>query len=120
VHDLDVRPWPFETNSVTRIEAKDVFEHVVDAVGFMTETHRILKPGMVLHIRTPHWRSMDAYTDPTHRRFPTEHTFDYWIPGTVLYTHHNAAYGAVAFRRLFITVDPGGTLDVTLAKPLVG
>jgi predicted SAM-dependent methyltransferase len=117
VMDLDEFPWPFDDDSVARIEAKDVFEHVNDAVGFMVECHRILKPTAVLHIRTPHFTNMDAFTDPTHRRFPTQYTFDYWIKGTVLYQHHNRAYGGVTFDKLFINLDETRTLDVTLAKP---
>ena len=118
VHDLDVGPWPIETASAERIDAKDVFEHVANPIVFMTEAHRVLEPGGVLHIRTPHYRSRDAFTDPTHRRFPTEHTFDYWIRGTVLYDLHNAAYGGVAFEKgpRGIYLDRAGSLDVTLYK----
>jgi predicted SAM-dependent methyltransferase len=99
VHDLDVRPWPWEDASVQAIGAQDLFEHVADPVGFMTESHRVLEAGGTLHIKSPHYRHMDAFTDPTHRRFCTPHTWDYWIKDTVLYTLHNAAYGAVAFQR---------------------
>lgn len=116
VHDLDVLPWPFLTDAVERIEAKDIFEHVNDPIGFMTECHRVLEPEGVLHIRTPHFTCLDAFTDPTHKRFPTEHTFDYWIPGTVLYQHHNLAYGGVAFKRTHLMVDATRTLDVVLLK----
>lgn len=116
VHDLDVSPWPWETGSVDRIDAKDVFEHVIDAITFVTECHRVLRPGGVLHVRTPHWRSQDAYTDPTHRRFPTEYSFDYWIRGTELFSRHNAAYGGVAFELVRRVIDRAGSLDFTLVK----
>jgi predicted SAM-dependent methyltransferase len=115
VHDLDVAPWPWKTGTVLRVEAKDVFEHVDDPVTFMTECHRVLRRGGILHLRTPHWKSMDSFTDPTHKRHPTEHTFDYWIPGTALYKASNAAYGGVAFERLSLFLD--GQMDVTLRKP---
>lgn len=107
VHDLDVGPWPFESGTVEMITAKDVFEHVNNPVLFMTECHRILGPGRTLFIRTPHWRSIDAFTDPTHRRFPTEHTFDYWIPGTIYHSEHNAAYGGVSFEKVSLSVADG-------------
>lgn len=115
VCDLDIAPWPFLDNSVELILARDVFEHVHNAITFMTECHRVLKPGARLQIRTPHVSSLDAFTDPTHRRFPTEYTFDYWVSGTRYYTEHNAAYGAVSFRkdRLIVT---GGAMHVTLRK----
>ena len=118
VHDLDVAPWPWETAEVERIDAKDVFEHVMDPITFMVEAHRVLIPGGLLHIRTPYFKSKDAFTDPTHRRFPTEFTFDYWISGTVLFGLHNAAYGGVSFIKhpSGIYLDAQGSLDVSLVK----
>ena len=104
VHDLDVGPWPFESGSATQIFAKDVFEHVADPVLFMTECHRVLRTGGGLFVHCPYYKGRDAYTDPTHRRFPTEHTWDFWIPGTVLHEKNNAAYGRVSFRRQALTV----------------
>lgn len=115
VHDLDAGPWPFESSSMDQIVAKDVFEHVADPVLFMTECHRILRPGAGLFVQTPYYKGRDAYTDPTHRRFPTEHTFDYWIPGTVLHTANNAAYGAVSFTRMMLEVSRE-QLAITLTK----
>lgn len=97
VHDLDVHPWPFDDGSVTQIQAIDVFEHVADPIGFMTEAHRVLARGEMLVMKTPHYKCRDAFTDPTHRRFPTEHTWDYWIPGTALFERSNTAYGGVSF-----------------------
>ena len=97
VHDLDVVPWPFDDGSVDGILGQDVFEHVANPIGFMTESHRVLELGGTLLIKSPHFRHRDAFTDPTHRRFCTEHTWDYWIKGTHLYERHNAAYGGVAF-----------------------
>lgn len=100
VWDLDMKVWPIDSGSVEAIHARDIFEHVSDAVGFMTECHRVLIEGGTLWIRTPNitlgWG--DAFTDPTHKRFPTWDTFNYWIPGTRHYDEHNAAYGGVAFQ----------------------
>jgi ubiquinone/menaquinone biosynthesis C-methylase UbiE len=117
VHDLDVAPWPFEDNSVSEVRAWDVFEHVADPVTFMTEAWRVLEPGGLLHIRSPHWRHMSAYTDPTHRRFCTEHTWDYWVPGTLYHAQHNASYGGVSFAMQSIRFeDDGSELLVRLVK----
>lgn len=117
VHDLDVLPWPFEDGVAGQIQAIDVFEHVSDPVGFMTEAHRVLEPGGMLVLKCPHYKCRDAYTDPTHRRFPTEHTWDYWIRGTALFERHNAAYGAVSFdlarREVF-----NGAIHIALVKTI--
>lgn len=114
VWDLDVAPWPFESGSVEQLAAVDVFEHVADAVMFMTECHRVLAPNRLLFIQTPYYRSRDAFTDPTHRRFPTEHTFDYWMPGTVLFNEHNPAYGGVAFAKVAMHIE--NNIQITLRK----
>lgn len=97
VHDLDVAPWPWADGSAAAVTAQDVFEHVMNPIAFMTESHRVLEAGGVLVIKSPHFRHQDAFTDPTHRRFCTEHTWDFWIKGTFLYERHNPAYGGVAF-----------------------
>jgi SAM-dependent methyltransferase len=115
VHDLDQGPWPWADGSIERILAKDVFEHVSDPVLFMTECHRLLQLGGPLFLKTPHYLHRDAFTDPTHRRFPTEHTFDYWVPGTALFELHNAAYGGVGFMPGPLTVQDGCIL-LTLYK----
>lgn len=115
VVDLNEGPWPWADNAVDRILAQDIFEHVDDAVLFMTECWRVLMPGGALFLKTPHWRHRDAYTDPTHKRFPTEHTFDYWIPGTVLHDLHGAAYGGVGFMPGPLLVREGA-IHLTLFK----
>lgn len=128
VWDLDTPGnWPFVTSStrgpepadhagkVEQIVAKDVFEHLSDPIHFMVQCHRALRVGGQLYIRVPHYLHRDAFTDPTHKRFCTEHTFDYWIPGTQLFNDHNAAYGAVSFNRHHIAVG-GGAIDITLIK----
>lgn len=117
IWDLDREgDWPFvEPGRADQIVAKDVFEHVKNPIHFMVQCHRALSPGSLLFIRTPHYMHRDAFTDPTHRRFPTEHTFDYWIPGTLLYNEHNAAYGGVAFLRTWFNIADGA-ININLVK----
>lgn len=116
VHNLDVGPWPWDDCSVTNILARHVFEHVADPVLFMAECWRVLAPGGLLRIDTPHWKSRDAFTDPTHKRFPTEHTFDYWVDGTELRKHHGAAYSGVTFAYTYGPEIIGGALHVVLMR----
>jgi SAM-dependent methyltransferase len=111
VHDLDVAPWPWDNASVDEIRAMDVFEHVNDPLVFMNQAGRVLKPGGVLRIRSPHWRSESAYTDPTHRRFCTERTWDYWIKGTEYNLKYGAAYcyWDVLFEKVSLELTDGGS-----------
>lgn len=116
VHDLDVLPWPWDDRLITRIIAQDVFEHVKDPIGFMTESHRVLRHGGDLLIKSPYFQHMDAFTDPTHRRFCTPFTWDYWITGTVLHERHNPAYGGVAFGLIDRRIIEG-SIFINLRKP---
>lgn len=118
VHDLDVTPWPFDDASVKAVLAQDLFEHLADPIGFMTECHRVLESGGELVMKVPYFRHRDAFTDPTHKRFCTEYTWDYWIKGTALFDRHNAAYSrgrycAFALDRRMVV---GGSIFIQLHK----
>jgi SAM-dependent methyltransferase len=97
VHDLDVAPWPFPDGRFGEVSGLQVFEHVADPVLFVNEAWRVLRPGGVLFLTVPHWQSENAFTDPTHRRFCTVRTFDYWLTGTDLHAQMGAAYGPAVF-----------------------
>ncbi len=116
VHDLDSAPWPWESGSFSEVRATDVFEHVGDPVLFMNECWRVLKPGGVLRIRSPHWRHENAYTDPTHRRYCTEKTWDYWVKGTEFHGKYGAAYCAdgVLFEKVSLELADGNS-NISLA-----
>jgi SAM-dependent methyltransferase len=69
VHDLDSFPYPLDDDSFEQILAQDVIEHVKEPIRVFDEFHRISKPGAQIHIRTPHFSSVLAYGDPTHRHY---------------------------------------------------
>jgi SAM-dependent methyltransferase len=118
VHDLDAFPWPFKDGEAEEIKAFDVYEHVNDPLGFMAECHRVLQPGGLLYIHTAYWKNEDSYRDPTHKRFLTEGSFDYWIPGTYLNQRYGAAYARgrhFSSERMWLDT-PHGDLNVRLRK----
>lgn len=117
-YDLDEFPWPFDDDSVSDIRAFDVYEHVDKPLEFMAECWRVLQPNGVLFIHTSYWKNPCSYTDPTHKRFLTEESFDYWIPGTNYQSRYGAAYGRGCwFTKIDIHLDtPIGDLNVTLGK----
>ncbi len=69
VHDLDAFPYPFPDSSFDQILLQDVIEHLADPFGVMAELVRIGRPGARVHLRTPHFSSVLAYGDPTHRHY---------------------------------------------------
>lgn len=68
IHDLDVTPYPFESNSASEIHLYHVLEHLHDPLKKLEELHRILMPGGTLFMRVPHYSSNGAFSDMTHIR----------------------------------------------------
>jgi SAM-dependent methyltransferase len=66
VHDLDAVPWPLEDSSFDEILLQDVLEHLRDPYAVFAELHRVARPGARIQVRTPHFSSVLAYSDPTH------------------------------------------------------
>ena len=55
-----------------------VLEHVPDTVRTMEEIYRIASPSAQVIVKVPHYKHSNAFKDPTHVRFFTEETFDYF------------------------------------------
>lgn len=118
-HDLDQLPWPWPDASSEEIRAYDVFEHVGNPLGFMAECWRVLQPGGLLRLHTCHiGNPVNAFTDPTHKRFLTPASFDYWIRGTALHERYGLAYALgnpdVGFN--LVSREIGSDLAITLAR----
>ena len=95
---------PLADNSAGKVIAEDVLEHVPDLVKVMEEIHRILVPGGKLTVVAPYFAHPDAFRDPTHRRFFTWGSFDYFVLG-----RKPAEYTSVSFRYLQRSLEfPGG------------
>ena len=84
VHNLNELPWPFDDNSISEIIAEDVIEHLHDTPAIVNEIWRILKVDCNVTIQVPDVmrNPMNAFTDPTHVKYFTEKSFDYWDPNT--------------------------------------
>lgn len=99
VHDLDVFPYPIADESFDQILMQDVIEHVREPIRVMEELHRIARPGARIQLRTPHFSSVLAYGDPTHRHvFSTIAIRSLAEPGFAHYTD-------VRFRVVHVTLD---------------
>lgn len=101
VHDLNHFAYPFEDNEFDRIYCTDVLEHLADVIRTMEEIHRIARPGAQIFIRVPHFTSMHAYGDPTHRHFFNSQSFDYFCDGFPQYQF----YTSVRFKKVRIKLN---------------
>ena len=69
---------PFKNNSVDEIIIEHVLEHINNFVPWMHELHRVCKNGSIIKIKVPFYSSWGQFNDPTHVRFFTPFTFDYF------------------------------------------
>ena len=78
VRDVEKRGLPFCDNSAELIIADNVLEHFDDLEFVLNECHRVLHRGGVLQGVVPNAGSDGSFRDPTHKRFFTKSTFDYF------------------------------------------
>jgi len=76
---------PLKDNSVDEIIAEHVLEHVNNFISLMHEIWRICKKDSIIKIKVPFYSSWGQFNDPTHVRFFTPFTFDYFKSGD--YSH---------------------------------
>jgi len=76
--DFSHFPWPFRDDAFDEVVAVHVIEHLPDTIRTMEELHRVTRPGARILIEVPHYKHANAYRDPTHVRFFSEKTFDYF------------------------------------------
>ncbi|HOW27909.1 MAG TPA: methyltransferase domain-containing protein [Elusimicrobiota bacterium] len=75
VWDLDRHPYPFDTDSADRIVFSHILEHLNDPLLALQEACRISKPGGQIEVKTPHFSSLNAYSDLTHRHVLSVYAF---------------------------------------------
>jgi SAM-dependent methyltransferase len=80
IHDLGELPYPFPDSEFDLIVSNHVVEHVPDVMAFISELHRITKPGGTIRLLTPHYTNPDWPNDPTHRNHINSYTFNTFMP----------------------------------------
>ena len=76
VHNLNKYPYPFKENYADEIHLYHVLEHLDDSIKTIEEIYRILKPGGILYLRVPHFSSLYAWGDITHKKAFSIYAFD--------------------------------------------
>lgn len=84
IHNLNNFPYPFEDTSFDEIYLDNTLEHLDDVVRVMEEVHRIVKPGGLVKVIVPYFRSPWASIDPTHKHFFTVDSFAYFDPEHII------------------------------------
>jgi len=75
----------FEDNSIDEILLNHVLEHIKNFIGLIHELYRISKVGAIIKIKCPFYSSWGQFNDPTHIRFFTPFTFEYFRDN--IYSH---------------------------------
>lgn len=95
VHDLNAFPYPFDDASFDEIYVDNVIEHLEDVLAVVEELHRISRPGALVKVIVPYFRSRWAWIDPTHRHAFGVESFSYFDPAHVhsrLYNYSHARF----------------------------
>ena len=72
------QPLPLKADCVDVVHLSHVMEHVRELIPFMEEVYRVCKSGAQVHVTVPYYTSRGAFRDPTHVRYLTEDTFQYF------------------------------------------
>lgn len=67
--NLAADAWPWKDETVEEARCSHFIEHLepVERIHFVNELHRVMKRGATALIVAPHWASMRAYGDLTHK-----------------------------------------------------
>lgn len=68
-------------NSFGFILMKHSFEHVYDQLGLMERLYKLCNSKALIEIMCPYWSSIDAWSDPDHKRAISERTFYHFNRG---------------------------------------
>ena len=107
------RGLPFRDGAITTAYAIHLVEHIHDLNAFMEELYRVCEPNAKVYVITPYYMSRNAFVDPTHVRFMTEKSFEYYVPNN--YYGLKTAFRIVSIR--FKMRKPFNILPPFLQKP---
>jgi len=101
VFDLNKRKWNiFKDSEFDEVYCSHVLEHLDDPNNAMREIHRILKKGGMVFIRVPHFTSIYAFMDPTHKSFYSYFTFEYYVKTFKSVQYFDFAFEKIVSRKL--------------------
>jgi SAM-dependent methyltransferase len=87
--DLEKPLKMFKDDSVDEVVCNHVLEHINNFIPLMHELYRVCKKDSTINIKTPFYSAWGQFNDPTHVRFFTPWTFEYFKKGN--YSHEVGA-----------------------------
>jgi len=88
---------PYKDNNFERVEANNLMEHFnsEEFIFVMNEVWRVLKPQGFFWMRVPNAEKWfdGAAGDPTHKKFFTSRSFNYFQKGHPTYENYGKSYG---------------------------
>lgn len=87
---------PFRKNSIDEVFMGSSIEHVTNFIPLMHELHRICKKDSIIKIVTSFYSAWGQYNDPTHVRFFSPFTFDYFKKNN--YSHEVGVGGGTCLK----------------------
>jgi SAM-dependent methyltransferase len=100
VISLEDAELPYADNSVDFVLCDHVLEHIDNFIPLVEEIHRVCRAGALVHVTVPYYKYEGAFRDPTHKRFFTERSFDYFT-STCEYSYYSRARFDVVTMRPF-------------------
>lgn len=106
--DFEKQNLPFKDESFDIVYTNHVLEHIVNIEKILSEISRILKPGGKLQIGVPYAGDLRAFQDPTHVRYFSIKTFEYFIKqGSRVGGWYSSKYfKKITKRHLIFGIDP--------------
>lgn len=114
IEDVTITPWIWaKRDSAERIEMDNLAEHLQPFIEVAKECHWVLKNGGILWIKSPFLNCnglsdyhvflasmIVCFTDPTHVRYFTTGTFDYFDSEHIRWRNFGKSYGIPKFKRV--------------------
>jgi ubiquinone/menaquinone biosynthesis C-methylase UbiE len=109
--DLEKPLKVFKDNSIEEIIINHTLEHINNFIPLMEEFHRICKKGAIIKIKVLYFAYPGAFQDPTHVRFFTLKTFDYFTNESGFNYYSKARFKIKEKKLCFFVTRPSKIID---------